>query len=133
MAIADRLGATRSVLTVVEPAGSPFRFDVEDVDRLEGAFRDIVDALVSTGVGGGLHTEVRRGDTPHEAILDYAGEIGADLLVAGRHGRTSLPEAVLGSTADRLARLSTVPVVLVPYADGGEEEDPARRGRVPTG
>lgn len=123
VAIADRFDATVAVLTVVEPAGTMFTFDVEEVDRLDTAFREIVEAVVKSGVRERLHTEVRRGSTPYRSILAYAEEIGADLIVAGRHGRTSVPEAVLGSTADRLARLSDVPVMLVPRVEteSGEE------------
>ena len=39
-----------------------------------------------------------------------------DLVVVGTHGRTGLSHVLLGSVAEKLARLSPVPVVTVPDA-----------------
>jgi nucleotide-binding universal stress UspA family protein len=38
------------------------------------------------------------------------------LVVVGTHGRTGLSHVLLGSVAEKLARLSLVPVVTVPDA-----------------
>ncbi len=57
-------------------------------------------------------TEVR-GGVPHEVILDYADTHGIDLVVMGTHGRTGLDRYVLGSVAERVVRMSDVPVMTV--------------------
>jgi nucleotide-binding universal stress UspA family protein len=51
---------------------------------------------------------------PHRAILDYAGEHDADLIVIGTHGRTGPDRLVnLGSTTDRVVKNGDVPVLVV--------------------
>jgi nucleotide-binding universal stress UspA family protein len=57
-------------------------------------------------------TEVRKGD-PAQAILNYAEEIEADLIVAGTHGRTGIQRRVVGSVAERLVRHADAPVMTV--------------------
>lgn len=66
-----------------------------------------------------VHTAVVRG-APHRAILDYADEHGADLVVVGTHGRKGLDRLLLGSVAERVLRTATVPVMVV---RGEPEED----------
>ena len=44
-------------------------------------------------------------------ILDVVNEHGCDLVVMGTHGRHGLPRLVLGSVAEKIVRLSTVPVL----------------------
>ena len=55
---------------------------------------------------------IRQGN-PHEEILAVAIESRADLIVMGTHGRTGLARAVLGSVAEKVVRLSPVPVLTV--------------------
>ncbi len=50
---------------------------------------------------------------PWEEILAAASEAGADLVVLGTHGRRGLAHAMLGSVAERVVRLSPVPVLTV--------------------
>jgi len=57
--------------------------------------------------------EVRIGK-PAEQILEAARRGRADLLVLGTHGYSGLEQALLGSTADKVARRSQVPVLIVP-------------------
>lgn len=67
-------------------------------------------------------------------ILDGGGSIaidlvrdavasGADLVVMTTHGRGGLERAWLGSVADGLVRLSTVPILLLRQAEGALETD----------
>lgn len=48
-----------------------------------------------------------------EEILAAASEVGADLLVLGTHGRRGLSRALLGSVAEKVVRLASVPVLTV--------------------
>jgi nucleotide-binding universal stress UspA family protein len=48
-----------------------------------------------------------------EQILQAADETKADLIVMGTHGRRGLTHAVLGSVAEKVVRLSPVPVLTV--------------------
>src|ERR1700687_4881299 len=58
-----------------------------------------------------------RQDIPHEEILAAARESEADLIVMGTHGRTGLAHAVLGSVAEKVVRLSPVPVLTVQQSE----------------
>jgi universal stress protein A len=55
---------------------------------------------------------VRRG-SPAEEIKRFAQEEGIDLIVMASHGRTGLRHMVMGSVAERVVRLCTVPVLTV--------------------
>jgi len=50
---------------------------------------------------------------PVEVILQVAEERGCDMIVMGTHGRGTLADAMLGSTARRVVRRSTIPVLVV--------------------
>lgn len=53
----------------------------------------------------------------HQEIVRRAGEGGYDIIVMGTHGRTGLKHFLIGSTAERVVRLSPVPVLTVPLGD----------------
>jgi nucleotide-binding universal stress UspA family protein len=50
---------------------------------------------------------------PWEQILTTAQMTGADLIIMGTHGRRGVARAVLGSVAERVVRLSPIPVLTV--------------------
>jgi nucleotide-binding universal stress UspA family protein len=50
---------------------------------------------------------------PAPAIIDVIAELKPDLVVMGTHGRRGVGRAILGSVAEKLVRLSTVPVLTV--------------------
>jgi nucleotide-binding universal stress UspA family protein len=51
---------------------------------------------------------------PAATILAELDAAHHDLLVVGTHGRTGLRHLLLGSVAEKLVRLSPVPVLTVP-------------------
>jgi nucleotide-binding universal stress UspA family protein len=53
---------------------------------------------------------------PYETIAHLAESLGVDLIVIGTHGRHGVMHALLGSVAERVVRLSPVPVCVVPKA-----------------
>lgn len=55
---------------------------------------------------------LRRG-RPWEEILAAAADVEADLIVIGTHGRRGLSRALLGSVAEKVVRVSPVPVMTV--------------------
>ncbi|MBE0616426.1 MAG: universal stress protein, partial [Proteobacteria bacterium] len=63
-----------------------------------------------------LELRVTHGE-PWEQILETARETKADLVVMGTHGRKGLDRALFGSTAERVLRRSTVPVMAVPLPE----------------
>jgi len=55
---------------------------------------------------------VERSGRPHEQILAAAKELGADLLVIGRHGDDAAARAWLGGVAQKVIGLAERPVLV---------------------
>lgn len=51
--------------------------------------------------------------TPARAILDYATDARADVIIVGTHGRGGLAEFFLGSVAQKIVRSAPCPVLTV--------------------
>jgi nucleotide-binding universal stress UspA family protein len=68
--------------------------------------------------------EVRTGDAVDE-IIGFAEERGADLIVMATHGRTGLSHMLMGSTAERVIRKASCPVLTLkqPMQVPGAPED----------
>ena len=56
---------------------------------------------------------IRVSNSPADSIVDYARELGVDVIVMGTHGRRALARALLGSVAERVVRLAPCPVLTV--------------------
>ena len=54
----------------------------------------------------------RTGLSPADALLDYASDIGADLLVAGGYGHSRTREMIMGGVTRDLLQHMTVPVLM---------------------
>jgi nucleotide-binding universal stress UspA family protein len=54
------------------------------------------------------------GNAPAARIVEVAGQIGADLIVLGTHGRSGFQRLLLGSVTERVVRTARCPVVTVP-------------------
>jgi nucleotide-binding universal stress UspA family protein len=67
--------------------------------------------------------EVSAGDYAHE-ILQAAVRLSVDLIVMASHGRGGLDRWIIGSVADRVARTTTVPLMIVHPA--GDDDTGAR-------
>ena len=90
---------------------------VEDSART--ALRDEAGRLQGRGVA--IETALKTGRA-WEEILETANGLDVGLIVIGTHGRRGLPRAILGSVAERVVRLSHVPVLTVHGADGDQGE-----------
>lgn len=88
--------------------------DSKSHDALEREGQSAVDRVQSIARAHGVEavTGLREGD-PATTILDYAGEIDADLVVAGTHGRSGVERRLIGSVAERLVRHAACPVMTV--------------------
>lgn len=62
--------------------------------------------------GRPVHAHVLSGD-PAAQVVRHAREDRVDLVVVGTHGRTGIPHLVLGSVAERIARVAPCPVLVV--------------------
>jgi nucleotide-binding universal stress UspA family protein len=81
----------------------------------ENARRDLAEFLTSAEVPAEttLTSRLIAGD-PASALLHELKLGSFDLVVVGTHGRTGLSHILLGSVAEKLVRLSPVPVLTVP-------------------
>lgn len=106
--IADKYDATMYVLHVVSEQL------VGDAEELEAAGEQVTDEIVERATEHGVDVVADVTDgRPSDRILGYADERNVDLIVMGTHGRTGVGRVLLGSVAERVARHSDVPVLLV--------------------
>ena len=87
-------------------------------ESLESYYRDegnrALEAPLARAKNAGLNVTPHIGvGDPAKIIMDYANEKKSDEIVMGSHGRGALSGAVLGSVAQKVVHLSSVPVVLV--------------------
>lgn len=83
--------------------------EIQALKEMEGFCKEKFDGEIP------YTTEVVVG-IPFQEIIKKAGELSADLIVVGTHGRTGLEHVIVGSTAERLVRRSPVPVLTVRVA-----------------
>jgi nucleotide-binding universal stress UspA family protein len=79
-------------------------------DRAQQALNKYRDELSSRGLPAG--TKLVEG-MPAQAIVDHANDISAEMIVMGTHGHGGFKRFLLGSTAERVVRMATVPVLSV--------------------
>jgi nucleotide-binding universal stress UspA family protein len=66
-----------------------------------------------------------------DAIVEQAGTWRADVIALGTHGRRGVGRLMMGSDAEQVVRLATVPVLLINAGEAGQPSrgGPARGGR----
>jgi universal stress protein A len=98
------------VMTTTEPISG------KSLIRLiqDNAQHDLDEFLRETTLPGGpVAGRLIAGD-PASALIHELKQGKHDMVVVGTHGRTGLSHVLLGSVAEKLARLAPVPVVTVP-------------------
>lgn len=108
----------------LRPDGADTDLTVEEFARSTAAAR-MADQIKRVIGGAKARTETRLGP-PALTIAETAEELGADLVVIGTHGRTGLSHFLLGSVAERVVRISHVPVLTVRFAERGDEGERTR-------
>lgn len=123
--LARRLSARLRIVHVVDMGWLPLGPEVAiDIDALSAARRSagekILAAACDAAREAGFEADAALIETTApdehvaEAIAREAARQAADLVVLGTHGRRGFQRLILGSVAERMARLSPVPVMLVP-------------------
>ena len=79
-------------------------------DRAQRALNKHRDKLKEAGIQA--DTRLIEG-VPAQAVVDYATEIGADMIVMGTHGHSGFKRFLLGSTTERVVRTAETPVLTV--------------------
>jgi nucleotide-binding universal stress UspA family protein len=121
--IAKQAGTPLAVLTVIDPLLE----EAADLQIGRGHLRDdtqrelqrfVTRAFAQNGPPPDVHIEVRTG-RPATEILRLSRERGSDLIVMSSHGLTGVRKMFFGSTAERVLRETTIPVLVTPAGDQG--------------
>jgi nucleotide-binding universal stress UspA family protein len=64
---------------------------------------------------------VLESSSPAEEIVKQAGAMGADIIVMGAHAQSSILDALMGSTTQKVIRKSSIPVFVVQVPAGEQE------------
>lgn len=122
LAFARGTDATVHALSVIETLEELEEFDPDQrmavrrasETRAEGAIGEV--AAAAEKVDLEVLEEVREG-RPTRTILEYADEIGADLIAMGTRGLTAAQSIRLGSTTERVIERAEMPVLSVRLSD----------------
>lgn len=80
--------------------------------------QDIVEEATETiGAAGVRADTILLDGRPPRAIAEHASQVGADLIVMGRHGRSGAGERLLGTVTERVLRSVDLPVLTAPATD----------------
>lgn len=114
--LAETTGAEVHALYVAETQASyilTVDLDDQSMDEIEAYGKETVTDIVNRASARDLRGKgaVRRGKIASE-IVDYAEEKDIDHIVVGRQGRGAV-EQYLGSTAEKVVRMSDRPVTVV--------------------
>jgi nucleotide-binding universal stress UspA family protein len=82
-----------------------------DPDADRDSLEEICEEMEGPDLKCPVETRLERGD-PTAKILRVAGEIEADLIVMGTHGRSGLGRALMGSVAEAVLRRARCPVLI---------------------
>jgi universal stress protein A len=94
---------------------SSFVFGPEVVGEITNELQSQLKKLLERHKESGVKLEGRlMVGAPVEAVIDAAQKANAQYIVISTHGRSGISHFVLGSVAERLVRLSPIPVIVVP-------------------
>ncbi|WP_312907513.1 universal stress protein [Natronosalvus caseinilyticus] len=104
--VADRFGATVHVLYVIDVEQN-YSFEASE-EELAQRFREEGETVTEEAArrapeGVDVVTAIEEG-SPHQCILEYADEHGADLIAMGTHDRRGLDRFLIGSVTERVLR-----------------------------
>lgn len=114
--LAKAFDATLHVLVVVETkAQYILTLDLGDeLEEWEEWAEELASEVSDKAAGEGVSTKpvVRRGNVAEE-IVDYADDNEIDNIVMGAEGLSAVDKYLVGSTAEKVVRTSTVPVTTI--------------------
>jgi nucleotide-binding universal stress UspA family protein len=118
--LARNYDAELHVLHVIPPVSSVFASDKHTGELVKKADEDSqfrLEAVAKTAEASGVRTtfEIRFGEVDQE-IINGIDEQGADLIVAGTHGRRGFQHWLMGSVCERLLRKVSIPILTVANA-----------------
>jgi nucleotide-binding universal stress UspA family protein len=111
-----------------------FHLSQKDIDNFVLRFAEGAEAKIKEFAKTNLReysnfkTDIVSGD-PADAILEYIEPEEINLVIMGTHGRKGLDRILFGSVADRVVKMSPVPVLTInPYrVPSAEIEEPSSK------
>jgi nucleotide-binding universal stress UspA family protein len=118
--LAQSFSGNLTVMTVVEYLNLSYEaasyLEKERTKRLQATQRQL-DAFVAREKPKGMEAKTVVADgKAYEQILASAKDLNADCILLTLQSRSLLERAFLGSTAERVVRLSPIPVLSIPFA-----------------
>jgi nucleotide-binding universal stress UspA family protein len=121
IALAKRIGAKVTVLTVLQPfhtfttntqmiEDTPAQYKTRMQQHAEKSLGAVAAAAQAAGVA--CETVQVEHEHPYQAIIDIAGLKGCDLIVMASHGRHGLSAIVLGSETVKVLTHCKIPVLV---------------------
>jgi nucleotide-binding universal stress UspA family protein len=114
--------ATLYLLHVIpEPDAQFWKTYIYEVENVDAKARHDIDEKIASSYlpkvppGVNLQVEIRIG-RDYQAILDFAREKHVDLIIMGRHGRSSLEKVLFGNVTEKVARKSECAVLIIPMS-----------------
>jgi nucleotide-binding universal stress UspA family protein len=121
MRLARGLDAHLIVAHVIDPMGNGFLTEQamgympEYIANVRAQTEDYLDRFITTNSDGRVPISSVLGEgKPWTVINETAAECRADLIVINLHGRGAIERMLLGSTAERVIRTASVPVLSLP-------------------
>ena len=96
-------------------SGDEYVHESEGLERaLEQAGSEAIENILEAAEAEGVQAEgVLRHGVPHEEVLAYADSADVGVIVIGSKNRSGEYRRLLGSVAERVARMATRPVTVV--------------------
>jgi nucleotide-binding universal stress UspA family protein len=83
-------------------------------EKIQADIKARAEALAADGVDASVEMDSVTLGGPGPAIVEIADRVGADLIVTGTRGHSSLAGILVGSVAHKLLHISKLPVLAVP-------------------
>jgi len=117
VSFAEQFDAEIVLLHVVEPLPAPPEVVYLETGAIytevrKGAEKQLSVWRNAAAAAASVTTKIRTG-VAYREIVEAAKDAKADLIVLGTHGRTGLAHLFMGSTAERVVREATCPVLVV--------------------
>ncbi len=88
---------------------------LEGAEKKMASFCEELEEFCKKAGVSSVNYKVLKGDVG-EKIVEYAAEVGADMIVMGTHGYKGLEKIMFGSVADKVVRSAACPVMTInPY------------------
>ena len=101
-------------------------YSAEVFESLRAGGAEIIEAARATVAAAGVNIETVLHDnfegSVHELVIAEADSWKADLIVLGTHGRRGIGRMLLGSSAEYILRIATVPVLLVRAPEAAKDK-----------